>query len=673
MEAIQDDTADFTGDDLSFIDDDLNDWAMTPFSRTGEPVYDANDVEWFFDPRIVPQSTQESARIASKDEVIRDLQKFLFKGDMRDEGLVPSEHALTGKKRATIIYSRYWFPSGTEHFQTALNDALQYARRHHAAGSEVVWLNWPRDFTPPFGKIQSQIDREEKDEAIQRKLDREAAQGIFPQLEIVTNEDSSAVAEVDENGKSKGKPPLPIGRLYANLAEQTRGFPFLCSGQLMAVEHGIVKVLSNKDAFFAWLAAIFKCLIDWKSPAGGYVTQAQFYEHVRRVAPRYVGIASIPHEPPLKDHFYVCPLPPPGRAYSRSRGDGKTLNRLLDFFRPLTPIDRELIKAAFASVIWGGPAGAKPAILFSAPGRGMGKTTLSQALAAFGGGAFEVVPGENIEQLKHRLLTDEATPKQIVSLDNIKTQGKGWSWPEFESLVTAPTISGKKLYIGEACRANTFLWLITLNGPILSTDIAQRVVEVRLGEPKRRAGWHEELRRFIAENRQQIIADIVSLLRSPKKTLKTVSRWATWESEVLSRCENPDECMRIIARRQAESDVEDEEGDLLQRYFEDRLLQLTYDPDKDIVFIPSRLTALWVQEALREPSSIVGANRRLNQILKERQMGQILIPWKLDRNQRGYKWHGPDASIETPMRHDLEERIATLQRLRIVKGDSRDR
>ena len=89
------------------------------------------------------------------------------------------------------------------------------------------------------------------------------------------------------------------------------------------------------------------------------------------------------------------------------------------------------------------------------------------------------------------------------------------------------------MYVGEASRPNLITWLITLNGASLSTDMAQRVVEIRLADPEYRETWDSEVTAFIDANRDSILGDLIRFLRQPPKPLVRCSRWATWDGQVL--------------------------------------------------------------------------------------------------------------------------------------------
>lgn len=99
-----------------------------------------------------------------------------------------------------------------------------------------------------------------------------------------------------------------------------------------------------------------------------------------------------------------------------------------------------------ATPLWGGPPGTRPAFLFTAPGgRGKGKSKLAQFIARVYGGSIDISPHEEIGVVKQRLLTPGSEDKRVVLIDNVKSHR--FSWSDLESLITAPAVSGKRLWV----------------------------------------------------------------------------------------------------------------------------------------------------------------------------------------------------------------------------------
>src|SRR6202012_5449375 len=113
-----------------------------------------------------------------------------------------------------------------------------------------------------------------------------------------------------------------------------------------------------------------------------------------------------------------------------------------------------------------GTPGQRPGFLITGPdddpeqGRGLGKSKLIDILSEeLGGGYVDVLPTDEMKNVKTRLLSTEEGRKRVVRLDNVKTHR--FSWADLEGLMTASVVSGHSMYHGEGRRPNTLIWLIT--------------------------------------------------------------------------------------------------------------------------------------------------------------------------------------------------------------------
>ena len=146
-------------------------------------------------------------------------------------------------------------------------------------------------------------------------------------------------------------------------------------------------------------------------------------------------------------------------------------------------MDGHLLKAMWATALWGGTGGAGPAFVITSDlGRGVGKSRLAALTGYLVGGSLDFSAKEDIATIKQRLLSPDALTHRVAFLDNVKSLR--FSWAELGALVTSVEISGKRMFVGEVQRPNTFTWFGTLNGASLSTDMAQRCVIIKLGRPE---------------------------------------------------------------------------------------------------------------------------------------------------------------------------------------------
>jgi hypothetical protein len=439
--------------------------------------------------------------------------------------------------------------------------------------------------------------------------------------------------------------PVSMESIVGKIREITGDWPRRIGNDLFYDdrEHGI-HWLDKTAALFAMLGSKREPPVFHKR--GDCHTKEEVFAELRRMATKYDSFEEFPHEPMRKECYYTCESPEPG--------DGKALQELVSRFSPETEHDAELIKAMFATTIWGGSGGTRPAfVITSDQGRGTGKSKMAAMVGYLTGGIIELSANEDASVVKQRLLSPEGLSRRVALLDNVKTLR--FSWAELESLITATVISGKKMYVGESSRPNTLTWVITLNGISLSTDMSQRAVVIKISRPTHSGDWEEATRTFIDQNRPAIIADIVAFLRQPETTLRKFSRWGHWEQRVLSKLRNPSVIQEVIAERQDDSDVEKDDAELIEEFFKTAIDSLGYYPDER-VHIPSAVVAKWVYRATGDKHGTAAIGRMLSQKIKEGSVTMIeKNPSK--RFGRGFVFGVKHDENQNQIIYDLESRI----------------
>lgn len=509
-----------------------------------------------------------------------------------------------------------------------------FSRSNNGVGLGTL-IHWAKQdgWMPPRRKSGSNVN-------VHRSADKEEVEGGRPRQ--ITN------ATIIEDDDGKQIIPKPIGEIVDEVFQACDGQPYRM-GTTLFIHRG-------------------ECRLDWlESPAQllaymgerterppqflqhpSCVTKSELHAALRMHAREYKAVEVMPHEPPVSEHFYACQMP--------QSGDGTALRGLLGRFCPATDIDGDLILAMLATGAWGGPPGARPCFAIVADeGRGCGKSKLAQMVGELYGGVFDLAAGEDFGKFRERLLSPDGLLKRIVLFDNLKSLR--FSWQELEALITSTTISGKRLYVGEASRPNLLTVIVTLNGPALASDMAQRSCVIKLAKPKRSGTWEEETRRYINENRAAIIADIVAFLRSPRGELAQFSRWASWELDVLSCLPEPADAQKVILERQQIIDVEGEEAGILEEFFADQLGRLHYSPDADQVFIPSAIAGRWFNWAHNDQQKVGAVSRIIGQLIDEERIH------RLRRNVcrswgRGFVWHGAGSDVNEAIKTDIETRLA---------------
>jgi hypothetical protein len=434
-------------------------------------------------------------------------------------------------------------------------------------------------------------------------------------------------------GDKKTKKPLPMRDILDQWRQVTGDWPRRMGNvPFVHDEHGLTAFHQHQTAS---IMAYIKSHVDrvaWVNGCG-FVSDSEFCAELKRVAQNYSTIELLPHEPAIEGIYYACEIPEPG--------DGTHLEALLDFYSFETSHDRQLMKGKILSDFAGLPPGTKPVfVIASDEGCGVGKTKGAETSADLAGGVLAVSAGDPISEIKKRLLSSEGQTKRSVLIDNVKTDN--FSWADLESLITARTISGHRMYSGEGERPNTLTYVITLNGVNLSEDMAQRCVIIKLIRGEYSGSWYEDITGFINEHRQEIIADIVGVLRSAPQPLEQYSRWATWEKHILSKVNEPEAVQALILERQGEANTDRLEASIIEDYFAEQLAANGYDTLAAQIRIPSRLVSEWFNDATNERLSTPKVTSRLKQMAKERRIHR-LSPDAGRRHGRGFIWIGRDA------------------------------
>lgn len=275
------------------------------------------------------------------------------------------------------------------------------------------------------------------------------------------------------------------------------------------------------------------------------VSKTEFYDWLKDNAePSFETVTNMPHVPERPGVYYMpCPLPPP---------TGEALRVFLQALNPATETDRVLMLAAMLTPGWGGPPGARPIFVFASDyGQGSGKTETAKAIGRLWGGAVPLNYEDDWGTITKGIMSSDDWLSRVFLFDNVKGKFGGSA---IEAAVTSERISGHKMYTGTVSRPNDATFFITFNMPEMSRDLSQRAVIIKLGPPST-SDFVEWSNRFIAENRWQLIADLLDILRRGEMQPIDVGnrdRWQAWQQGVLSKIAGQDVntiAREIIARR----------------------------------------------------------------------------------------------------------------------------
>ncbi len=234
---------------------------------------------------------------------------------------------------------------------------------------------------------------------------------------------------------------------------------------------------------------------------------------------------------------------------------------------------------------------------------------------------------------------------RVAVIDNVKASCL--NSPLIDSLVTAKELTGHKLYVGACSTPNYLVFALTGNGLALSRDLAQRTIRILLNEPDRSGGWDDKIDDFLAKHQEKVIADIAAFFDRPKKAMAKHTRWQSWESDVLSRCDSPEVLQNWIASGQQAMDSDRSSADGVADYFAEQIRLLGYSPETQTIHIPNWLAARWLTECSGSNQTLRSANAHIKQLVAGGSLKK-LVENPSRRWGRGWLWNAGASEVLYP-------------------------
>jgi len=328
--------------------------------------------------------------------------------------------------------------------------------------------------------------------------------------------------------------------------------------------------LEKSDDLFAWFHSVCGGVL-WET---GYARESiadpsprslpskgEFYALLQRFpVAAYDSVEIVPHYPPIPKVLYLLPnIPPP---------KDPTLplwRQWMSMFNPETEEDAALLAAACLTPLWGGPPGSRPAFLLTSKhGRGVGKTCSIEAIAHLYGGSTNPSHLEGgPKSLAKALVSPEGLLHRCVVWDNLKGHQ---DYAVVESMITARTLQGHRLYHGHASRPNYVTWLLSANKAEATTDLAQRCIPIEIGRPHHDVDFITQYQDFLEAHRLELLGEMMEILgpNTPVKwTLKDsqADRWQAWMRAILCKIEGGEATLPLIKRRRLAIDIDLDESD----------------------------------------------------------------------------------------------------------------
>ena len=308
--------------------------------------------------------------------------------------------------------------------------------------------------------------------------------------------------------------PKPLSEICDEILQRYNEYPRRLGERLFDFNPTTEKpeTINNPMAFSAWLQREGECLVDFRSkPAFPKIQEV--FECFMSTAKTYSAVVSAPYFPQRSDVFDLCgELPPPEK-------EPTAFWTLVNCFSLATDMDRlstamYLIAPIFFSELqdfdrpmW---------VIDSVDAQGSGKTTVAEVCACL----YDCTPimldfstlDRLQDQAKKRLISSEGRASRFVLFDNVVGDIKS---PTLANLITSKRITERAAYgRGEESRPNDLTYTLTVNGGEFDADLASRSYTIRVKKPaKMEAFWKRKTLLYTIQNRKQILADIIQMLK----------------------------------------------------------------------------------------------------------------------------------------------------------------
>lgn len=190
--------------------------------------------------------------------------------------------------------------------------------------------------------------------------------------------------------------------------------------------------------------------------------------------------------------------------------------------------------------------GKNPLLVVGANQPGSGKTTLAKLIGVLVDGKVPstITYTQDDEALEKALGAKLRLDGRTILIDNAKVSSgsKAIGSAVLERFITDDFLTTRLLgQSAEIMRKNDCVWMMTLNSPRLSPDLAQRALTVNLdleGDPDKRKFKIPDLIPHVLDHRLEYLAEFVGLIErwklagAPKSTALEFSRFPTWAAVV---------------------------------------------------------------------------------------------------------------------------------------------
>jgi len=472
----------------------------------------------------------------------------------------------------------------------------------------------------PKGDVSDYLMDHSKDELIELikntpKLTNESTELYTKEVAKKANQyDFSnyiTIKETDDNGKTKDKKiAKTLNQLIKEVRNRFLGFPKLIGEELFDYNKDTKKIqyIYNVSELFAWMQSKSNKCTDW-AKFDSAVSKSELFSALKSDSEKFEGFSYVPDLPPQPYIYYLPVVLPPPHPEHRYFED------FMLHFNPATTEDLVMLKTLFAAPLCSNAS--KPLwIIDSSKAQESGKSTIAYMLAELYGLTLESksvlsIDFEDIRnnesELKKRLVSNSASQKRIVLIDNVEGVFKS---PFLAGLTTANTISGRPVYgRGETTIRNRFNYIITANSAMLDTDLISRSYFINLASSEKSKYWKSTVLKDIQKNRFNILSDIQDIIKNNTTEYPTATRFPEFESTVLApMCDNFKQYNSIFQHlmdKKSEADYSSDQCNIIEDKIMTELRLLGLRPGSKNIFIRSPVFNLWFPHFKTYPTQII--------------------------------------------------------------------
>jgi hypothetical protein len=214
------------------------------------------------------------------------------------------------------------------------------------------------------------------------------------------------------------------------------------------------------------------------------------------------------------------------------------LDAFIDFFNPLTPHDRLIMKAIVITAAWSEGQGKRPLFVIAGPPDAdqtiqIGKSTFVEMVQELFYSPCDLNVCDEPSRFIINLMAN--THRRIFRLDNVK---KMFNSDIIERYVTSKYLQGHVHGVGNRMVENHATWILTANNPHLTVDLGSRSVTGRMDFIRPGTTWYKHnVLSFIDTMRMPVVAECAYYLTMPMIHLDRpcVTRFPEWERTILHK------------------------------------------------------------------------------------------------------------------------------------------